>query len=99
MTSQPSARRGSLEHRSPTVKNLIRVVAVVVPLAGAVSLATSQATLAMPQSRLQQLAMSQSSIQEIIATGSENSIRDHIGLPPLRDDFTVEGSPEAPTMH
>jgi hypothetical protein len=81
------------------VKNLIRIVAVVLPLAGAVSLATSQSTLAMPRSSLQELAMSQSGIQEIIVTGSENSIRERIGLPPLRDDFTVEGSPEAPSMH
>jgi len=84
------------------VKNVIRIVAVVLPLAGAVSLATSQSSLAMPQSSLQELAMSQSSIQEIIVTGSENSIRERIGLPPLRDDFTVEGSQEhteAPAMH
>jgi hypothetical protein len=80
------------------MKNLISIIAVV-PFAGAISLATSQATLAMPQSRLQELAMSQSGIQEIIVTGSENSIRERIGLPPLRDDFTVEGSPEAPTVH
>ena len=81
------------------MKNFIRVVAVALPLAGAVSLATSQSTLAMPASSLEELAVSQSGIQEIVVTGSENSIREHIGLPPLRDDFTVEGRPEAPTLH
>jgi hypothetical protein len=69
-----------LEESETTMKNVIRTVALVLPLAGAIGLAMTQSSFA-------------------IVTGSENSIREHIGLPPLRDDFTVEGRPEAPTLH
>jgi hypothetical protein len=83
---------GSFEQSEVSVKNITRFVVVVLPLAGAVGLATSQSSFAMPQSSLEELAMSQSSIQEIIATGREDR------LPPLRN-FTVEGSTEAPAVH